>query len=59
MIKNIRAALYHMIKYAEWMDDVTKENALTKLDRMKHIVGYPKEIVNQTLLDGFFQGFTE
>ena len=56
MIKSIRTALSHMIRDAEWMDPETTQNALLKLDRMRHIAAYPDEILNKTLLEELFKG---
>ena len=56
MIKNIRTALSHMIREAEWMDQETTQNALRKLDHMRHVAAYPDEILNKTMLEELFKG---
>ena len=50
--------IYKLIKNVTWMDSTTKTNAINKLDRMKALVGYPEQIRNTTLIDGYFEGNT-
>ena len=56
MVKHIRTALYRIIKNANWMDNATKSKAILKLDRMEALVGYPDQLRNKTLIDGYFEG---
>ncbi len=56
MFKDVREALEGTIDEAEWMDEDTKEEAKLKLNAMKQIVGYPPEMVNQTLMTNLYEG---
>ena len=56
MVKFIRTAFHKIIQNAHWMDNSTKFMARKKLDAMKQMVGYPDQLVNQTLVDGISKG---
>ena len=38
------------------MDEATQNYAIKKLDRMKAMIGYPDQLRNNTLIDGYFRG---
>ena len=40
----------------DWMDDITREKAHAKVDKITPYIGYPLEILNNTLMDDFYQG---
>lgn len=39
----------------EWMDQTTKKEALEKLKTMGHNIAYPPELLNQTLLEKYYE----
>ena len=41
----------------EWMDDITKKKAHVKVDKMTPYIGYAKEILDNNLINEFYQGF--
>jgi len=41
----------------EWMDDITKKKAHVKVDKMTPHIGYAKEILDDNLVNEFYQGF--
>ena len=56
MERGIRQAFYRVLENAEWMANVTKNNAIKKLDAMGETIAYPDELVNQTFIDGLYKG---
>ena len=40
----------------DWMDEKTKRKAKEKLDKMGQYIAYPEEVLEQTVIDNFFQG---
>jgi putative endopeptidase len=41
LVANLKVAMASRIRASDWMSEPTKKEALTKLDRMKVMVGYP------------------
>lgn len=50
MDRQIKEQIRQQIEYSEWLDEVSKEQAILKLDRIKSIIGYAKWIMNDTEL---------
>ena len=56
MVTNIRKEFKDMINKLEWMDEKTKQRAVEKVDLMTPEIGYPKEILDDRLLDDSIDG---
>lgn len=52
---SIKDMLKEQIKDADWMDDETRNRALHKAERIEGIIGYPEEIMKDSVLDNFFE----
>ena len=48
MVTDIKMGFRELLGAASWMDNVTYEKALRKLDTMIDVVGYPEIIVKNT-----------
>ncbi|XP_033212567.1 neprilysin-2-like [Belonocnema kinseyi] len=44
-----------MILEAEWMDEITRQNALKRLASMKNFIGCPKEYFDDNILNEFYE----
>lgn len=55
MFEELRDAFGEMLNETEWMDASTKKTALFKLKAMLPLVGYPDFVLNETLLDEFYE----
>ncbi|GLV37796.1 Neprilysin 2 [Carabus blaptoides fortunei] len=55
MVQNIRRELRHILKKIPWMDRHTLKRAVDKLDAMEAHVGYPKELLNDTLVEQYYE----
>ncbi|KAI6238023.1 Neprilysin-1 [Aphelenchoides fujianensis] len=56
MVNEIRAAFKSMLETNEWMNDSTKEYALTKAKgRCWHLIGFPDLAFNDTQLDEYYE----
>lgn len=56
IVMNIRNEFDELIKKAEWMDDVTRQNALDKSKELTSYVGYPEELKNNSKIDELYKG---
>jgi len=56
MVKNIRSEFKLMLDELDWMDDATKSRAHAKVDQMTSHIAYSKEILNDQLLNEFYEG---
>ncbi|XP_072047746.1 membrane metallo-endopeptidase-like 1 [Amphiura filiformis] len=54
MIGNLKTAFKDMLAYNEWMDEDTKIVAREKCDAMRHQIGYPDWIMEDSTLDEFY-----
>lgn len=55
MAKEISSVFNQVLEKAEWIDNMTKLEAKKKLEMMIVRIGYPKEILNNTLLEDFYR----
>jgi len=55
IITYIRRAFDKMLDDLEWMDDQTRQRAKKKLDRMSQNVAYPDELLDQSVIDGYYR----
>jgi endothelin-converting enzyme/putative endopeptidase len=51
MVQHIRQAMEQRIRALDWMDDATKQQALTKLHTMRDKIGYPEHWRDYSALD--------
>ncbi|KAG4071253.1 hypothetical protein HA402_003957 [Bradysia odoriphaga] len=56
IVDNIRDEFEKILQTVDWMDDVTRQAALEKLEKMATYIGYPDEIKNVTLLEEYYDG---
>ena len=56
MVNSIKDEFKLMLDELEWMDAITKSAAQTKVDKMAQIIGYAREIINNTLINEFYEG---
>jgi len=57
MVKNIREEFKIMLDEVTWMDTETKKRAHTKVDKMVPHIAYAKEILDDDLINEFYNGF--
>jgi len=56
MVTNIREEFKVMLDELDWMDDATKGRAHNKVDMMTSHIAYSREILDNDLLNEFYQG---
>ena len=56
MVENIRIEFKKILDELNWMDPVTKARAHTKADKMTPHVAYAKEILDDNLINEFYEG---
>ena len=56
MVANIRVTFKKMLDQLDWMDEVTRAKAHTKADKMIPFVAYAKEILDDDLINEFYEG---
>ncbi|KAG5672471.1 hypothetical protein PVAND_002598 [Polypedilum vanderplanki] len=56
MLSNIQKSFANII-YNSWMDFETKKRSLTKLQKMKSLIGFPEWILNKTELELHYKGY--
>jgi len=56
MVENIKTELKMMIDELDWIDPKTKDRAHKKSDQMTAHVNFPDELLNDKLVDEFFEG---
>ena len=45
-----------MLDELDWMDDITRKKAQVKVDKMTPHIGYAKEILDNNLINEFYEG---
>lgn len=55
MINKIHKEVELLLKNVNWMDDQTREAALNKLKAIAIRVGYPDEIMNNTVIEKYYE----
>jgi len=55
MISNIKNEFKNTLNTNEWMRGETLEHALKKLEKMKLVVGYPQELINDSKISEYYQ----
>merc|ERR1719348_541795 len=56
MVVRVTEEFKIMLKELDWMDEVTRERALKKADQITPHIAYPKEILNNKLIEEFYNG---
>jgi len=56
MVNNIRSEFKLMLDELDWMDVATKSRAHDKIDKMTSHMAYSKEILNDQLINEFYEG---
>lgn len=54
MVADIRAEFVKILQKTDWMDKVTKQNALEKASSMKAYIGYPDELLEEEKVEKFY-----
>ncbi|KAF5280980.1 hypothetical protein FQR65_LT14904 [Abscondita terminalis] len=54
MVNDIKSEFIEILKNVEWMDDVTKKNALQKAAAMTSHIAYPDELLSDEKLEEFY-----
>jgi len=58
IIENIRSEFRIILDELDWMDDETREKAHKKLDKIVAHIAYPAQILDDDLMNEFYNGFT-
>ena len=56
VVNYIRAEFKKMLDELDWMDPVTKAKALSKLEKITPNIAYPKEILDDKMINEFYSG---
>ncbi|XP_023334270.1 neprilysin-2 [Eurytemora carolleeae] len=56
MVTNIKKEFKIMLDELDWIDDITRKKAHVKVDKMTPHVGYAKEILDNNLINEFYEG---
>lgn len=54
MVSDIRSEFYEILKKVEWMDEITRKNALEKAAAMTTHIAYPDELLDDKKLEDFY-----
>ncbi|KAF5270898.1 hypothetical protein FQR65_LT17765 [Abscondita terminalis] len=55
MVEEIRSEFLKILQTADWLDNSTKKNAIDKLVAMKTCIGYPEELLQDKVLERYYQ----
>ncbi|KAF5270897.1 hypothetical protein FQR65_LT17764 [Abscondita terminalis] len=55
LVKEIRHEFLKILQNADWLDDNTRKNAIEKLVSMKTCIGYPDELLDNEVLQRYYQ----
>jgi len=56
MVENLRVSFKQMVTVAEWMENVTKTEAIAKADAIRSFMAYPEWLDNKTAVEEFYGG---
>jgi membrane metallo-endopeptidase-like protein 1 len=56
MVEDIKAEMKMILDNVQWMDEGTRAKAHEKLQSIKDYIGFPKEILNNTLIEELYDG---
>lgn len=54
MVKDLKESFAALVKVSDWLDDITKNKSLHKLNAIIENVGYPQWMLNNEELDHFY-----
>lgn len=54
ILHELETALRERINNRDWLDEDTRQRALSKLDSIEELVAYPEAILDNTFLDAFY-----
>jgi len=54
MVKDLKESFRALVKESDWLDDITKNLSLHKLNAIIENVGYPEWMLNNEDLDDFY-----
>lgn len=54
MVSDIRSEFMKILQNVDWMDDITKKNALEKAAAMTSHIAYPDELLSDSKLEQFY-----
>ncbi len=54
-VRDVKQAYYELIVENDWLDPITKNKALLKLNATRVNVGYPDWVLNANSLDNYYQ----
>ncbi|XP_034251928.1 neprilysin-2-like [Thrips palmi] len=55
MVQDISKEMHRLLDSVDWMDPKTRRAAMMKAEVMRYNVAYPQELLNDTLLDQFYE----
>lgn len=55
IVDDIRYQFNGILNNIDWMDEVTKKNAIDKAATMKYRIAYPNEFLNDTIINEFYK----
>lgn len=55
MVQDINKEMHRLLGSVDWMDPKTRRAAMMKAELMRYNVAYPNELLNDTLLDQFYE----
>lgn len=58
MVQGIREQFLDNLNNVDWMDDETKKFAFKKIEKMTNHIGYPAELVDDSVLAGYYSNLT-
>ncbi|EFA03192.1 neprilysin-2 [Tribolium castaneum] len=58
IINNIQAQFMDNLRKVDWMDEVTRKHALEKAKVMKAHIAYPDELLNDEIIDYYYQNLS-
>lgn len=56
LVENLRVSFKEMVIEAEWMETVTKVEAIAKADAIRSFMAYPDWLDNKTIVEEFYEG---
>ena len=54
MINDIKESYNSLIRESDWLDDITKNKSLIKLNAIKQNIGYPDWLLSNNELDNYY-----
>jgi len=58
IMDSLRKKFRELLQDAEWMDDITKDRALEKAEKMNRHIAYPEELLDDDIIEDFYKNLT-